>query len=76
MVPAISFYAVTPSDSVDITPSKARALYIGSTGDLVCINASGDPITFVGVVAGTVLPIQTTRVNSTGTSASSIVALF
>lgn len=74
-MPAVDFQAVTPSDSDDLAPS-ARALYVGFGGDVAVLNSRGDAVTFVGVVTGTVLPIQTKRVLETGTSADSIVALF
>jgi hypothetical protein len=67
--------AVTPSDSTLL--SGVRALYIGGAGD-VSVNFPGSPtaVVFVGVPAGTVLPVQAMRVRATGTTATSIVALF
>jgi hypothetical protein len=38
--------------------------------------ALGSTVTFVGLVGGTILPIQVTRVYSTDTTASDIVALY
>lgn len=73
--PAVNFSAVTPSDTVNLI-ATARALYVGVAGDVVCVNASGTAITFVGVSAGSILPVKTTRVNSTSTTATNIVALF
>ena len=72
--PANSFTSVTPSDSVDLN-IPARSLYVGGAGDVACINGSGVAVTFVGVTAGTILPIRTTRVNATNTTATSIVSL-
>ena len=37
---------------------------------------AGNAVTFAGVPAGTVLPLRTRRVRSTGTTADDIVALF
>ncbi len=73
--PALTFLAVTPSDSVSF-PSAARALYIGAAGNVTCLNASGAAVTFVGITAGSILPVFTFRVNATNTTATSIVALF
>lgn len=74
--PATNAVAVTPSDTVDLT-SPAKALYVGVTGNVVAIPlGSGVAVTFVGVPAGTILPIQCKRVNSTSTTATSIVALY
>lgn len=68
--------AVTPSDSSDINGGQlTRGLYIGGAGD-VSVVIGGNSITFVGAVAGSILPIRVSRVNSTSTTATSIVALF
>ncbi len=75
IVPATDFVAVTKSDTVNL-PQKARALYVGGAGDVACINAKGVSVVFAGILANTVLPVQTTRVQSTGTTATAIVALF
>lgn len=64
---------VTPSDS---TVLNARALYIGGTGDLAVIPiGNSSPVTFVGVPAGVVLPLQVTKVMATNTTATDIVAI-
>jgi hypothetical protein len=65
--------AVTPSDTVSLT-SPARSLYIGGTGTLSVEMYGGGTANFAAVPVG-VLPVQVTRVNLTGTSATSIVAL-
>jgi hypothetical protein len=77
-LPAINFLAVTPSDSNPIIQSgdKARALYVGTGGDVALENASGDAVIFVGVPSGAFMPVYTARVLATDTTASDIVALF
>ena len=67
--------AVTPNDSADLTDVGA-AIYVGGDGDLRVKMASGDIVTFSGVVAGTVLPILVDRVYSTSTTATNILALY
>lgn len=67
--------AVTPSD-VTVFDSPTRGLYVGTAGDVVVLMEDGtSPTTFVGVVAGSVLPIRCTQVRA-ATTASNIVALF
>lgn len=66
--------SVTPNDSTDLS-FPARALYIGVAGNVAVYTADGSELTFVGVLAGTILPVQVYRVLSTGTTATSIVAL-
>ena len=72
--PANHAETVTPSDSVDLT-TVARALYVGAAGDVAVLMNDDSTATFVGVAAGSILPIRVKRVNSTSTTATSIVAL-
>ena len=73
---ASRFAAVTPTDAAAFLAYPCRALYVGSTGDIAVDDEAGNAVTFAGVPAGTVLPVRTKRVRSTGTTASAIVALF
>lgn len=73
--PAEFAEAVTKSDTVNFTGGAARALYVGGAGDVAVVLKSGTAVTFVGVPAGTILPVECKRVNSTSTTATSIVAL-
>lgn len=68
--------AVTASDTtVYTTPS--RAVYVGAAGNMV-VRMAGQQnnLTFVGIQAGTVLPLCVDMVLSTNTTASSIVLLW
>lgn len=74
--PAQNAAAVTPNDSTDLT-NTARALYIGGAGNVTLDTAGGQTtVAFVGLAAGTILPVRTARVRSTGTTATNIVALW
>jgi hypothetical protein len=67
---------VTASDTT-VFVQPTRALYIGGAGNITVDMADGGPpIPFVGVQGGTILPIQVTRIYATGTTATSIVALY
>lgn len=73
-VAAHSAAAVTPSDAT-ILP-VTRAIYVGGAGNLaVTMAEDGNAVTFVGVLAGMVYPLQVTQVLATGTTATNIVAL-
>jgi hypothetical protein len=76
--PAYDCAPVTPHDvnflKADETP--ARSLYVGGAGSVVITNVRGVDVPFVGVPAGFVLPVHAKRVKATGTTATSIVALF
>lgn len=73
--PAHNAVAVTPNDGADLTDTT-RALYVGGAGDVKVDMLGSGTVTLVGVTAGTVLPIRADRVYSTGTTATSIVALW
>jgi hypothetical protein len=72
--PAVDAVAVTPSDSVDLV-NMSRALWVGGAGNISVIMHSGATVTFSGIAAGTLLPIRVSRVRSTGTTATNILAL-
>jgi len=76
-VSARKAFAVTPSDTVDLAAGPTRGLYVGAFGNVtVDMVSGGTGIVFVGVQPGSLLPIQATRVYATGTTATSIVALY
>ena len=65
--------AVTPSDSVVIP--MTRALYVGVGGN-IRVTDINDNVTYANVPSGSILPVQVSKVFATGTTASSIVALY
>lgn len=67
-------FAITTSDTVNFT-HQTSAVWVGGAGNLVAI-MNGVPVTFTAVAAGTLLPIQATRVNATNTTASNLVGLY
>ncbi len=74
--PANSAEAVTPNDSTDLT-NVSRALYIGGAGNVyVDMRDTGTNIAIIGATAGSVLPLRVSRVYSTNTTATNIVALY
>jgi hypothetical protein len=66
---------ITPNDGTDL-PSRTFGIYVGGAGNVKVDMGDGTTVTFSGVVAGTVLPIQAKRVYATGTSASLMLALI
>lgn len=78
--PASLYEAITPSDSVDLT-HISRGLYIGGAGDVTVISPPaplgiGATVLWSAVPAGTILPIRVSRVKATGTTATTINALY
>lgn len=66
--------AVVPSDSANL--AYPSVVYVGAIGNVKVTTAQGDVVTFNGVPAGFVIPVQVTRVWSTGTTASNLVAIY
>ena len=72
--PAISAVAVTPDNSNDLAQTT-RALYIGVSGNVKVDMQGSGTVTFLSVPIG-ILPIRAKRVYATGTTATSIIALW
>lgn len=68
-------FAITKSNSVDFD-FLVRGIYVGGTGDVTIVNPDDTAVTFAAVPAGTILPVQARRVNSTGTDATDMVGLY
>ena len=75
--PATGAVEVTPSDTADLA-TPARALYVGGAGNisLKTVGNSQTTVLFTAVPAGTVLPVRASRIMSTNTTATAIVALW
>jgi hypothetical protein len=74
--PAISAFAVTPSDTDELA-KVTRGLYVGVAGDVVAV-LIGDSasVTFKALAAGVVHPLRVRKVLSTGTTATNLLGMF
>lgn len=68
--------AVTPNDAVDLTLGTCRAIYVGGAGNISIVDGAGTTVVFSNLTAGSILPVQTARINATATTATLIVALY
>lgn len=67
--------AVTKSDSTLL--GCTRALWIGGAGDVAVTHyKTGTVATYAGVAAGTMIPVRVSKVMSTNTTATNILALY
>ena len=82
---SFQFNVATPSDTATLTYTNVdgvveqkmcKAIYIGGAGNLTIKNDAGDNILFTGVTAGSILPISTVQIMSTGTTATPLCVLF
>jgi len=69
------FQAISPSDGSDLA-FQTRAIYVGAAGNLSILNFLGEIVVFVGLPVGALLPVVTSRVRATGTTAANLVALY
>lgn len=72
---AANAVTVSPSDSVALAV-PARALYIGTAGNVAVITVAGQTVTFKNVPNATTLPVQVAFVKASGTTASDILAIW
>ena len=77
--PVSSGFQIEPSD-VDL-PSVTRAIYVGGAGNITITLAGyrGEgslDLTFVGVTAGTILPVRAIKVKAEGTTATELLGLY
>ena len=76
--------AVTTSDTLNIPSASTEdgngnngcVLYVGAGGDLKVTTVGGNDVTFVNIQDGSFLPIQVIKVFATGTTCTSILAIW
>ena len=68
--------AVTPSDVNNFARGVCQGIYVGGAGAIAAVMEDGTVATFSAVPVGTLLPIRATRVNSTNTTATLLLALY
>lgn len=73
---AQSAAAVTPNDSANLSKAPTKGLYVGVTGDVKVDMSDGTTVTFTALSSGVIHPIACRKVYATGTTASSIVAVY
>lgn len=70
---AREYFAITPDDNADLS-EVPRAIYVGTGGNLSVVGPGGN-VLFKNVPSGTILPVATTRVRATTTTAADLVGL-
>lgn len=72
--PAARWFPIVPSDENDL-PLRPRAIFVGTGGDLVAVDAAGGVATFK-TYDGQWMPMRPHRVMATGTTATNLVAVY
>lgn len=73
--PARRAAVITPSDT-ETFGEPTRFIHVGAAGAVKVDMVGGGTVTFSGLAAGSRLDVQATRVYATGTTATSLVALY
>jgi len=66
-------YSVTPSDSSNLS-SPTRAFYVGTGGDINITPLDSSAVTLIAVPQGSTVYLSVSKISSTDTTASNIVA--
>lgn len=74
LAPYVGVAAVTPNDSTVI--AVTRGLMVSVAGDVAVQFENGSTATIASAIAGVVYPFAVTKVLSTGTAATGILALY
>lgn len=64
--------AITPSDTAG---NSYRAIYVGGAGNVAVVTAGGDTVTFTAPPVGSIIPVETKQVLTTGTTATLLVGM-
>ncbi len=66
--------AIVVLDTAFTYPS--RGIWVGGAGNVSALLSNGDTVILIGVLAGTLLPLRATKITTSGTSATNMVALW
>lgn len=75
-------FPMYPGDAATVTTSNtvnfdtASVIFVGGGGNVRVLTAQGTDVTFTGVLAGSILPVQVLRVFATNTTATNMVRVF
>ena len=75
-VAGTGFTSIVSNIDIPNTQKRGCCLYVGGAGDIEAVLESGNMMIFVGVPAGSFLPILAQRVNVTNTDATFMLALY
>ena len=75
---SVGLGGVTADDYIIYTAGNNNSclIYVGVGGDVAIETSAGDQVTLVGLPTGSFVPVHIVKVMSTGTTATSIIALW
>ena len=75
--PASHAFSIGAGDDTNELTYVVRGIWVGTAGDIKLTTIGGETITFVGAVAGSVVPVVAVKVFATGgTTASNMIGLY
>jgi hypothetical protein len=67
--------SITPHNTTDFARGVCNGIYVGVSGDVAVVHLDGTVQLYKAAPVG-ILPAMATRVNSTGTTATNLLALY
>jgi len=71
--PGRRMFAITPSNSAEL-PFPTKAIYVGTAGTVVCVNAAGDEVSWL-MQPGSYIDAEIIQVKATGTTATDMIGI-
>ena len=65
---------ITPNDTINL--ANPSIIYVGVAGTVTVLTVQGEETAFVGMLGGGTVPVEVIRVYATGTTATSLVAIY
>ena len=62
--------------ALDAVVNPTRGIYVGGSGNVAVVMASGKTITLTALAAGVIHPFSVTKVNTTNTTATNIILVW
>ena len=69
-----SAFSITPSDAANL--GNVAVVYVGVAGNVRVTTAQGDDVTFLGLPAGVVVPVQVLKVWAASTTATNLIGIY
>lgn len=74
--PARDLFAITPSDTVSFVQGTARGFMVGAAGTVTLVTPQGTVVLLTAPAVGVIHWIACTRINATGTIATTLVGVL
>lgn len=73
VIPGVGAFTITPGNAL---VKNTRAVYVGGAGNMAVTMSDGTSVTFVGLLAGLMYPLQLSAVAAGGTTAFNLIGVY